>query len=869
MYVPKFGVFSLRPKFVVSLFFFLCVQLLSAQGSVCADSVGDNGADPFCSSTGIVFPNCNSSNSDCTNSSESGPNYGCLTTQPFPAWYYLQIDEGGQLRFNIVQTANEDGTGAQLDVDFICYGPFTDPVSPCTSELTAGNTIDCSYSPSFNEFMTIPNAIAGEFYLVLITNFSQQAGYISFQQESGAGSTDCSILDATLGPNQDICGSGSVDLDGTTEEAIRYEWSVFNETTMVFDVIAGETNPIYTVVASGRYRLLVEDAAGNTETDEIVITFNTIPAIENAPQDITLCELSSDSAEFDFTNNTSLILGTQDPAQFTITYYLSQSEADNATNPIPDVFTTVASQIFARIENNDLTTCFTTTSFELIIDPAPNLSETNYNYSICEAIDATPNQGTLSFVDMLLDLTNNSGQLVNLLATDEPLNIGDFIVTYHNSEAEAISGANPIPDMGLVTDGTVLFVRVQNNQSSNPTGCFNVDNIAQITISVNQIPEVNSNVPDLTECATSIADQNVAVFDLTLNDINISVVNNPPGVQVVYYASQQDFDQNNPIPDSDETAFQNSSNPQTIISVVIDPMTRCEMSTPTSFDLIVEPLPVLADSEAFSGVRAVCVFPDGTVQNPTTLGEDLGAVDGQIYIYDWTPDNADLDNDGNEDPVYVVNQLTGEQVFNLTITRINSSGLGVDCSNSTNPETLEPYSITLRPTAAPTQVGYEVAEPSFSGTYTITAIPDLVYGEASDIEYTLNNGTFQDSPIFENVPPGDHVITARNRFGCQPEVQSEVIMLLDYPKYFTPNGDGFHDTWSLINIEDQPTALIYIFDRYGKLLKQITAGGPGWDGTYNGNPMPSADYWFRVEFNEPTDPQMTRRVFTANFSLIR
>ncbi|HET8810447.1 MAG TPA: T9SS type B sorting domain-containing protein, partial [Flavobacteriaceae bacterium] len=74
---------------------------------------------------------------------------------------------------------------------------------------------------------------------------------------------------------------------------------------------------------------------------------------------------------------------------------------------------------------------------------------------------------------------------------------------------------------------------------------------------------------------------------------------------------------------------------------------------------------------------------------------------------------------------------------------------------------------------------------------------------------------------------------------------------IDYPKFFTPNGDGYNDTWNIIGISDQPNAQIYIFDRYGKLLKQLSPTGPGWDGTYNGRPMPSSDYWFRVQYIEP------------------
>jgi len=176
-----------------------------------------------------------------------------------------------------------------------------------------------------------------------------------------------------------------------------------------------------------------------------------------------------------------------------------------------------------------------------------------------------------------------------------------------------------------------------------------------------------------------------------------------------------------------------------------------------------------------------------------------------------------------------------------------------------------------------------IAEESFAGSYTITAevttAPiDIQALGFTDFEYRLDRDIgqgfreyreYQSSPVFEDVPPGDYRILARYANCPTTERESDIIMILGYPKYFTPNGDSFHDTWHIINIENQPNAQIYIFDRYGKLLKQLRPGGLGWDGTYNGRIMPSSEYWFRVEFNEPRDPNMRRRVFAGSFSLIR
>src|SRR5690606_39444214 len=96
----------------------------------------------------------------------------------------------------------------------------------------------------------------------------------------------------------------------------------------------------------------------------------------------------------------------------------------------------------------------------------------------------------------------------------------------------------------------------------------------------------------------------------------------------------------------------------------------------------------------------------------------------------------------------------------------------------------------------------------------------------------LDDGPFQDSNYFEPVSPGKHTITITDKNGCGT-VKLEVT-IIDYPQFFTPNEDGYHDTWKIIGIEAYPTAKIYIFDRYGKLLKQLSPTGSGWDGTYNG-----------------------------------
>src|SRR5690606_28411724 len=128
-----------------------------------------------------------------------------------------------------------------------------------------------------------------------------------------------------------------------------------------------------------------------------------------------------------------------------------------------------------------------------------------------------------------------------------------------------------------------------------------------------------------------------------------------------------------------------------------------------------------------------------------------------------------------------------------------------------------------------------------------------------------------------NVPPGEHTVTVYdvaggdvNTFNSCGNDSWENIQLIDYPKFFTPNDDGYNDTWNIIGFNEDHNAELFIFDRYGKLLKQLNPTGDGWDGTLNGQQLPSTDYWFKVFYDEEDTNQNTqRKEFKAHFSLKR
>lgn len=137
-----------------------------------------------------------------------------------------------------------------------------------------------------------------------------------------------------------------------------------------------------------------------------------------------------------------------------------------------------------------------------------------------------------------------------------------------------------------------------------------------------------------------------------------------------------------------------------------------------------------------------------------------------------------------------------------------------------------------------------------------------------DYEYAINGGNFQDDPIFNDVPPGINTVIVNDKNGCGITEPLE-FLVVGYPKFFTPNTDGYHDYWNILGIETLIDPVVHIFDRYGKLLKQLDATTIGWDGTFNGRPMPSSDYWFKMEYSRDEEGIVVAKNVRTHFTLKR
>ena len=142
-------------------------------------------ADPFCTSN--IYNYCNTTN---VASIGGGGIYGCLGSSPNPSFFYLNIATSGTINMTLSQTTT---AGAGIDVDYIIWGPFGSQGAMC-SGVASTNIVSCSFSFAAIEYPTITSAVAGQWYMMMITNYSNTAGSINVQQTGGAGATNCAIL---------------------------------------------------------------------------------------------------------------------------------------------------------------------------------------------------------------------------------------------------------------------------------------------------------------------------------------------------------------------------------------------------------------------------------------------------------------------------------------------------------------------------------------------------------------------------------------------------------------------------------------------------------------------------------------------------
>lgn len=138
-------------------------------------------------------------------------------------------------------------------------------------------------------------------------------------------------------------------------------------------------------------------------------------------------------------------------------------------------------------------------------------------------------------------------------------------------------------------------------------------------------------------------------------------------------------------------------------------------------------------------------------------------------------------------------------------------------------------------------------------------------GGAGGYQYYLNGESMGSTNVYLINHTGTYEVVVVDANGCQ-DIKTINMEFIDIqiPNYFTPNDDGTHDTWTPLFTDNFPNIQTYVFDRYGRKIITLLQG-QSWDGKYNGNLLPSGDYWYVVKLNGETD----EREFVGNFTLYR
>jgi|GEM_PF-500021 len=294
----------------------------------------------------------------------------------------------------------------------------------------------------------------------------------------------------------------------------------------------------------------------------------------------------------------------------------------------------------------------------------------------------------------------------------------------------------------------------------------------------------------------------------------------PDDVTISYYKSQADAQLGiNTIPDPTSVITGT-----TTIYVRASHSANIDCVVTTHFDLIVKPLPALIMKDTWGGC-------DG---NDITIIADPG-----YAYYAWT------------DPSGQVSVIHSNEI---TVT--DPGAYSVSVKDNFGCENTKDFEVVLSP--LPVIRNVEVDD------WTDTSNVITVVMEQTDLpgnyEYSLDNITFQDSPVFIGLAPGQYTVYVKDKFDCGADTFPTYI--LTYPKFFTPNNDGINEYWKIKFSILEPDMLVYIYDRYGKLITGFGADSKGWDGTFNGAKLPSTDYWFVVK-------RQNGEELKGHFSMIR
>jgi gliding motility-associated-like protein len=744
----------------------------------------------------------------------------CSSEENNSIWLKISIKKGGSLGF----TLKPESTNINEDFDFFVFGPnascdmlgqaircsTTNPRSINQNNNFTGmeeDETDTSEGPgangnSFVKWLTVDDG--DSYYLVVdrpigSSNFSLHwTGTATFNSAPTFDVPNGFALDLNQCDNDGIADfSTTIDLTKNTSKIIGSQGNVIvtyhieqNDALTNTNPIINTTQFINTSNPQNIFARITNTSTGCFSTSDFNITVNEL--IKFPITEFSICDDAKDGNDsngqsfFDLNTVTSEIFGSQNTNTFTIKYYLTENEATNDSNPLPQFFyNTIPNLQSIYIKASSPILCTAISKIKLIVTPLP--LKTNAVLVQCDTGFTPDGISLFNLNEVNEKFTNNNPDLITALFindTDAQNNTNELNISFYNT-------VNP----------QSITVRVTNNK----TGC---SSLSTLELKVNVIPEKIYTINPV--CDADGIEDGKHLFNL--KEANIPTTS----TQTLYYYSNINdalLEQNeltNPFSYFNETAYNQ------IIYARIEDGNDCFGISKIKLEVLKLPdlNTVIADTFVCSNLPTFFIqlnsgIPDGSPSSD--------------YTYAWSKDGT---------------PLTTKTASTLDV---SIAGLyAVEVKNNSGCSKIRTMKVTASDVAKITNI-------AITDLSDVNSITINVSGQGQ-YEYSLDapSGPFQDSNFFDNITAGIHEVYINDKNGCG--TVSQTIAVIGVPKFFTPNGDGQNDFWNVkgVNNTFNANSTIYIYDRYGKLIKQITATSQGWDGTFTGQPLPSDDYWYSI-----------------------
>ena len=573
-------------------------------------------------------------------------------------------------------------------------------------------------------------------------------------------------------------------------------------------------------------RIQVKDSPTCYETTSFTLQVFDMPypAVPANIPNLSYCDDASDGNdtngfyEFDLTEHETFILNGQSSYVFEVNYYEDAAYTNQILNPSAYTNNVANLQtIYVRVRNSNPNNvdCNADTSFEIEVKPLPNALLTPYDLIQCDE-DGTPD-GIVNF---------------NLTEADFFVTIGDtgLSVTYHLSSTDAASGINELNKSSFSNNtSSIVFARVVSAE-----GCYRIVQV-NLTVTITSFPPTYSR--EIIFCDDDANIDGLHLFNLAQVTSEIISLFPSPNLRVGYYRNQTDALLETNIISPANAYLSEVPFSQTIWVRVESAINGNCFGIAPVLKLTVNPRPQFDLDE--TGIVCLNDLPK-TISIDNPLGN---------YSYEWTNEAGDVISDQPFVDIVEAGVYTVIATSNLSCVSFPKQ-----------------ITITASVIADISAEDIQVIDNSGNNSITINNVgQNLGIG---DYEFALDDisGPYQDDPVFSEVIPGTHTVFVRDKNSCG--IAQVTVYVFGFPNFFTPNDDGYNDTWNVLGVDPAvfKSSLIYIFDRYGKLMTNFSASQTGWDGFYNSHKAVSTDYWYLAKM---TDYSGITSEYKGHFSLIR